>query len=65
MPSSILLVDDDPAILKSVGAFLEQSGYDVGLASGGNEGLDLHETYGHDVVLLDLQLPDIAGLEVL
>jgi len=63
--SSILLVDDDPAILKSLGTFLENSGYEVGRASDGHECLELHEAYGHDVVLLDLELPDISGIDVL
>ena len=65
MPSSILIVDDDPAILKSMGALLEKSGYEVGRASDGHEGLELHEAHGHDVVLLDLELPDLSGMEVL
>jgi two-component system response regulator AtoC len=65
MPASILLVDDDLAILKSLGALLERSGYEVGRASDGHEGLELHEAHGHDVVLLDLELPDLSGIEVL
>ncbi len=65
MASSILLVDDDPAIQKSLGALLESSGYEVGHASNGRDGLELHEAYGHDVVLLDLELPDISGIDVL
>ena len=65
MPSSILVVDDDAAILNSVGSFLERSGYKVGRASDGREGLELHAALGFDVVLLDLQLPDQSGMEVL
>ena len=65
MSLSVLIVDDDPAILKSVGAFVEQSGYEVGRASSGHEGLELYDAQGHDVVLLDLQLPDVSGIEIL
>ena len=65
MPLSILLIDDDSAILNSVGAFLERSGYAVGRASTGAEGLDLYEAQDYDAVLLDLQLPDVYGIEVL
>ncbi len=65
MPTSVLLVDDDPAILSSIGTFLERSGYEVGRTSNGSEALDLHLEQGYDVVLVDLQLPDISGIEVL
>jgi len=65
MSLSILLVDDDPAILKSIGTFLEQSGYEVGRASNGHEGIESYEATGFDVVLLDLELPDLHGIEVL
>jgi DNA-binding NtrC family response regulator len=65
MSLSILLIDDDPAILKSIGGFLEQSGYEVGRATSGHEGLELYDELGFELVLLDLQLPDIHGIEVL
>jgi DNA-binding NtrC family response regulator len=62
---TVLLVDDDPQILESIGSYLERTGYEVQLASTGGGGLALHESHGQDVVLLDLQLPDQSGLEVL
>ena len=65
MPASVLLVDDDPGILKSVGAFLERSGYETHRASTGREGLQLYEVHNQDVVVLDLKLPDLSGIEVL
>jgi DNA-binding NtrC family response regulator len=65
MSLSILLVDDDPAILKSVGRFLEQSGYEIGHASNGHEGLARYDDLGFDIVILDLKLPDLYGIEVL
>jgi DNA-binding NtrC family response regulator len=65
MPCSVLLVDDDSAILRSVGAYLERSGYDVLRATSGGEGLGAHEAHDPDVTILDLNLPDMSGLDVL
>jgi DNA-binding NtrC family response regulator len=62
---TVLLVDDDPDILRSIGSYFERTGYDAQVAKSGAEGLELYETQGHDVVVLDLQLPDQSGLEVL
>jgi two-component system, NtrC family, response regulator AtoC len=51
--------------LKSIGAFLERSNYDIARAASGHEGIELYDSHGYDVVLLDLQLPDVSGIEVL
>jgi two-component system response regulator HydG len=65
MDQSVLLVDDDPAILKSVGSFLERSGYEVFRAATGELALAQNEKNAPDVVLLDLHLPEMSGFEVL
>ncbi len=65
MDQSVLLVDDDPAILKSVGNFLERSGYQVFRAATGELALQQNEKSAPDVVLLDLHLPEMSGFEVL
>ncbi len=61
----ILLVDDDPGIRRSVGAGLELEGFRVLPASGGRAGLAAAASQHPDVVLLDLTMPDLNGLDVL
>jgi len=65
MSDTLLLIDDDAAILKAVGDYLERSGWEVQremTAAGAVEAFDrLHPS----VVILDLQLPDASGLDVL
>jgi len=61
----ILLVDDDPGISRSVGAGLELEGFRVLPASGGRAGLAAAASQQPDVVLLDLTMPDLNGLDVL
>ncbi|MDQ6823424.1 MAG: response regulator transcription factor, partial [Candidatus Eremiobacteraeota bacterium] len=60
----ILLVEDDPDIAKLERTFLERSGYEVRHISSGAEALELAATYRPDVVILDVGLPDISGLDV-
>ncbi len=61
----VLLVDDDAAIRRSVSAGLELEGFRVVCASGGRAGLEAVDRVGPAIVLLDLTMPDIDGLEVL
>lgn len=65
MPRSILLVDDEPNILLSLGRFFEREGWEVFRAESGEQGIALHEARRPDLVLLDLNLPGISGMEVL
>jgi two-component system KDP operon response regulator KdpE len=62
--SSVLVVDDERSILRAVGAGLTARGYDVRSASTGQEALDALATDPPDVVILDLGLPDLDGVEV-
>jgi two-component system KDP operon response regulator KdpE len=64
MPARILVVDDEPNILASVRALLVASGYDVTTAMSGRGALDSLERELPDVVVLDLGLPDLDGVEV-
>jgi len=61
----LLLVDDDAAFRTVMSAELSRSGYDVRAAASGEDALALCAQADPQVILLDLQLPDISGLEVL
>ncbi len=62
---SILIVDDEEDIRLYLGDALSQDGFEVHTAKNGREGIDLVQQHSIDMVLLDLNLPDIGGLEVL
>jgi DNA-binding response OmpR family regulator len=61
----VLFVDDEPAILKSLGDYFEKLGHDVYRADTGKAGIAMFERVKPDVTVLDLKLPDITGLDVL
>jgi len=61
----ILLVDDDPAITRTVAIGLRAHGYDLRTATDGRTAVDLGRTDQPDLLILDLGLPDISGVEVL
>jgi two-component system, OmpR family, KDP operon response regulator KdpE len=63
--SRILCVEDEPQLLRTLGANLRARGYDVDLAFTGEAALELATARRPDVVLLDLGLPGISGLEVI
>ena len=61
----VLIVDDDRSIRRSLEKFLGDLGYAVTTAADGQEGLDALDAASPDVVLLDLGLPIVDGLEFL
>jgi DNA-binding NtrC family response regulator len=65
MTDSILLIDDDVAMLRVLGTFFEQRGWDVYREMSGEAGVTTFERTLTDVVLVDLNLPGIDGFEVL
>jgi len=66
MPSErILVVDDDPAILSLLAVLLRRERYEVDTASGGRDALSKIELTRYDVVVLDLMMPEVSGLDVL
>ena len=60
----ILLIDDDPEIREFITTFLDIEGYEVLLADNGETGLVAAEQDAPDLILLDISMPDIEGLEV-
>ena len=63
--AKILVVDDELDIREGLELLLTSEGFDVDLAQNGTEGLHQMEAHGYDLVLLDLMMPDISGMEVL
>lgn len=61
----VLVVEDEEAICNFITAILSSNGYQVMKTATGKEGLAMTASYSPDVVLLDLGLPDIDGVEVL
>ncbi len=61
----ILLIDDDVNLCRIIAYQLEKNGYEVIKTYRGREGLELFEKYEVDIVLTDIQMPDISGIEVL
>jgi two-component system KDP operon response regulator KdpE len=64
MPSRILIVDDEPNIVATVSPLLRSRGYEVLSAVSGRGGLDAVERDRPDLIVLDLGLPDIDGIDV-
>jgi DNA-binding NtrC family response regulator len=65
MADTLLLVDDDAALLRAIGEYFERTGYEVWRDGTGEQALDTFQRVRPDVVLLDLHLPDASGLVVL
>ena len=61
----ILIVDDEMVIRESLAGWLKRDGYEVGTVAGGEEALDLLKQKGFDILLLDIQLDGMSGMEVL
>ena len=63
--TKILIVDDEPAIINSIRAYLDAEGFAVHIATDGHAALKAARAFGPDLIVLDVMLPGIDGLEVL
>ena len=63
--TSVLVVEDEPAMARTLSLSLRARGYDVHLASTGEEALTSARSERPDLLLLDLGLPDVSGVEVI
>jgi CheY-like chemotaxis protein len=61
----VLLVEDDPTTSKSIELMLTHANLNIYATDLGEEGIDLAKLYDYDLILLDLNLPDMNGHEVL
>ncbi|MCJ7762511.1 response regulator [Candidatus Bathyarchaeota archaeon] len=64
-PARILVVDDDKDIRITIEAILKNEGYTVDLAANGSDAIKKSENAAYNVVLIDIHLPDMAGIELL
>ncbi|MCG2785811.1 MAG: response regulator transcription factor [Anaerolineae bacterium] len=63
--SKILVIDDEPGIVKLISAYLKPEGYEVLTASDGESGLKAARAFKPDLILLDIMLPGLDGIELL
>ena len=64
MSKRVLVVDDEKLIVKGIRFSLEQEGMEVDCAYDGEEALEKAKTGDYDMILLDIMLPKLTGLEV-
>ena len=64
MNDRILLIEDDNRLAEMVKDYLGAAGFEVTISGSGSEGMNLHKLHGFEAIILDLNLPDMDGLDV-
>ena len=62
---NILIIDDDPAVSRTLSLILTRAGYPVSTAASGRKGLELLASGGIDLVLTDIIMPELDGIEAI
>ncbi len=65
MPQSILVIDDEEMILKSVGRYLRRNGYNVEAVNNGSAAIEKIKHYKYDLIISDIRMPGMSGIETL
>ncbi|URL58997.1 response regulator transcription factor [Luteibacter flocculans] len=65
MRRRVLVIEDDADSASILLAYLEKDGFDVHVAPDGRKGIDAHAQWKPDIVLLDIMLPEVSGIDVL
>jgi len=65
MTGRILIVDDDAMVRDALTAVLDRAGHEIKVAANGREGLDLHERQPFHVVITDIVMPEMEGIEMI
>ena len=65
MPKKVLIVDDEESVVQSIAGVLEDEGFQVAKAKGGDEAIKVFQEEEPDVTLLDIWMPGMDGIEVL
>lgn len=63
--ASILIIDDEESIRKLLRTILQEAGYEVRQAVNGRQGLELHRTHPADLIITDLIMPEMSGLDLI
>lgn len=65
MAKKILVIDDEELIIKSLSKLLEKNGYEVFIAKNGQDAIVMAEEENFDLILADIRMPGISGIETL